>query len=96
MDPRKVYFIFLKDVEGTNLCWRVPTKQENEQSLYACFSRATKENSKRWNWFEIVPEDKLSQEQCFFILLKRDKILNSFPSKDILNYYGVVYPKYEL
>nr|WNL50376.1 hypothetical protein MarDSR_337 [Marseillevirus sp.] len=96
MDPQKVYFIFLKDVDGTNLCWRVPTKQENEQKLYDCFSRATKENSKRWNWFEVVPEDKLSQEQCCFILFSQNKLLNTFPSKDILSYYGLVYPKYDM
>ncbi|AMQ10824.1 hypothetical protein [Brazilian marseillevirus] len=95
MDPRKVYFIFLSNREEVNLCWRVPTEKENEQSLYLCFSKATKENTKRKNWFEVVPEDKLTERQYGFLLYSQDKVLNTFPSRDVLRYYGLVCPKFE-
>ncbi|AHA46035.1 hypothetical protein ISTM_137 [Insectomime virus] len=95
MDPRKVYFIFLRDETETKLCWRTPTEKENEQSLFLCFAKASKENTKRSNWFEVAPEDKLTERQYAFLMYSGEKVLHTFPSREVLRYYGLNCPKFE-
>lgn len=87
MDKRERVYIFWMHEGGVHRVWNFPCEEKEIPSLFVSFLPASKKNTKKECWFEVVRESCFRQDH--HLLVNYFGTTRGFPEKYVLDYYSV-------